>query len=132
MFQALQRFAKRLRKPKSQPKHLQITDDGLVLFESSREVYRFRWMDVSKVETYKQDLFSVDMICLDFAVDADQMVYMADDEMDGFRELSSRLTQYFPTIAPDWWSEVAFPAFATKHRILYERPSASQITAPEK
>lgn len=124
MFEALQRFAERLRKPKSQPKRLEITDDGLALFESGREVYRFRWADVSKVETYKRDLFSVDMICLDFAVDADQMVYMTHDEMEGFSELSSRLTRYFPVIAPDWWSEVAFPAFATKHRVLYERPSA--------
>jgi hypothetical protein len=124
MFQALQKFAERLRKPESQPKRLEITDDGLALFESGREVYRFRWGCISKVETYKRDLFSVDMICLGFAVDADQMVYVTDDGMDGFSELSSRLTQYFPSIAPNWWSEVAFPAFATKHRILYERPSA--------
>jgi hypothetical protein len=117
MFQALQRFAERLRKPKSQPKRLEIIDDGLALFESGREVCRFRWADVSKVETYKRDLFSVDMICLDFSLDAGQMVYTAHDEMDGFSELSSHLTRYFPSIAPDWWSEVAFPAFATKHRI---------------
>jgi hypothetical protein len=124
MFQGLQRFAARLRQPKSQPKRLEITGDGLALFESGREVYRFRWTEVSKVETYKRDLFSVDMICVDFAVDADQMVYMTNDEMDGFSELSIRLTSYFPSIASDWWSEVAFPAFATNHKILYEKPSA--------
>lgn len=121
MFQALQRFAERFKKSKGQPQRLEITDDGLALFESGREVYRFRWANVFRVETYKRDLFTVDMICLNFAADADQMVYMAHDEMDGFSELSSRLTRYFPSIAPDWWGEVALPAFATKHRILYER-----------
>ncbi len=123
MFEALQRFADGFKKPKSKPKRLEITDGGLALFESGREVYRFQWADVSKVETYKRDLFSVDMICLEFAVDADQLVYITHDEMDGFNELSCRLTQYFPSIAPNWWNEVAFPAFATKHRILYERSS---------
>jgi hypothetical protein len=125
MFQALQRFANRFRQPTSEPKRLEITDDGLALFERDREIYRFRWADISKVETYKRDLFSVDMICLDFSVGAHQIAYMTHDEMDGFSELSSRLTRYFPSIPSDWWSEVAFPAFATKHRILYERPSAS-------
>ena len=124
MFQALQRIVARLRKPKNQPVRLQITDDGLALFESGREVFRFGWTDVSRVETYKLDLFSVDMICLDFAVDADQMVYRTHDEMVGFSELSCRLTRYFPSIAPDWWSAVSLPAFATTHSILYERPSA--------
>jgi hypothetical protein len=124
MFQALHRLAEILRKPKRPLKRLEVTDDGLALFENGRETYRFRWTDVSKVETYKRDLFSVDMICLDFAVDADQRVYMTHDEMDGFSELSSRLTQYFPSIASDWWNEVAVPAFATKHRILYERSPA--------
>lgn len=124
MFEALQRFAERFKKPKSLSKGLEISDSGLALFEFGREVYRFRWADVSKVETYKRDLFTVDMICLDFTVDTDQMVYMTHDEMDGFSELSSRLTQYFPSIAHDWWSEVAFPPFATKHRILYERTTA--------
>lgn len=124
MFQALQRFARRLRQPKSKPERLEITDTGLALFESDREVYRFRWADVSKIETYKWDLFSIDMICLDFTVDSRETVYTADEEMDGFSELSTRLTHYFPSVASDWWGDVAFPAFATKHRVLYERPSA--------
>ena len=98
MLEALQRFADGFKRPNSEPKRLEITDGGLALFESGREVYRFRWAKVSKVETYKRDLFSVDMICLEFAVDADQLVYMTHDEMDGFSELSCRLTQYFPSI----------------------------------
>src|SRR3954454_12401066 len=102
MFQALQRFAKRLRQPKSKPERLEVTDAGLALFESDREVYRFQCGDVSKIETYKRDLFTVDMICLDFSIDAHEIVYMAHDEMDGFSELSSRLTHYFPSVASDW------------------------------
>jgi hypothetical protein len=74
-----------------------------------------------KIETYKRDLFSVDMICLDFSTDAHGVVCSAGDEMEGFNELATQLTHYFPSIPADWWSEVASPAFATKHRILYER-----------
>lgn len=124
MFQAIRRFAERFRKTKNKLERLEISDDGLALFEGDREVYSFRWSDVSKVETYKRDLFAVDMICLDFTVDKDQSVYMTHDDMNGFNELTSQLTRHFPSIAPDWWSRVAFPAFATNHGILYERSSA--------
>jgi hypothetical protein len=111
----------RFRRPRQESKRLCISDDSLTLIESDREIYHFRWSEVSRIETYKRDLFIVDMICLDFVVDTHEIVYVAHDEMNGFSDLAARLTHYFPSVPPDWWSEVASPAFATKHRVLYER-----------
>src|SRR5436305_15267516 len=121
MFQALRTLAQRFTPPKAHPKRLDVTDDGVALFENGREIYRFVWKDVSKIETYKRDLGNVDMICLDFTVATNETVYMTDDEMDGFNDVSVRLAHYFPSIAADWWTGVAFPAFATKHKVLFEK-----------
>ena len=101
-----------------------ITDVGLRLLKRDNEVWAFRWEDVTRVETYKRDLLSVDMVCLDFSVEAQQSVYPTHDEMDGFDILCRELARYFPSVPEDWWSGVAFPAFATNHRVLYQKPTA--------
>ncbi|MDB6111640.1 MAG: hypothetical protein JWR69_3390 [Pedosphaera sp.] len=124
MFQAIKRFVDELRHPRGQPKHLDLTETGLALFEGDREVYRFQWAKVAKIETYKRDLGNVDMICVDFWVDEQVMVYTANDEMTGFSTLASNLIHYFPSVAPDWWSTVAFPAFATNQKVLFTRSAA--------
>jgi hypothetical protein len=121
MLKMLHAFVERFRRFPKTSERLRVTEDGLTLFESDREMYHFRWSEVSRIETYKRELFIVDMICLDFFVDTREVVYMAHDEMDGFSDLATRLTHYFPLVPPDWWSEVALPAFATKHTVLYER-----------
>jgi hypothetical protein len=116
-----QQIIRKFQRPRKEAKRLVVSKDGLGLLEGEREVYRFKWTEVSKIETYKRDLGTVDMICLDFTLSAQHIVYMANDEMAGFDELTKHLTRDFPTVPVDWWSDVAFPAFATNHRILFER-----------
>ena len=117
----IQRIIRKFQRPRKEAKRLVVSEDGLALLDGEREVYRFKWAEVSKIETYKRDLGTVDMICLDFTLSAQHIVYMANDEMAGFDELTKHLTCDFPTVPVDWWSDVAFPAFATNHRILFER-----------
>jgi hypothetical protein len=100
---------------------LEVGEHELALFIDCREVYRFRWSSVERIDTYKRDLGVVDLICLDFHIADRQLVCIAHDEMGEFDRLCARLEKLFPTISPGWWSEVAFPAFATNHKTLYER-----------
>jgi hypothetical protein len=99
---------------------LAVGDDEVVLFSCDREVWRFRWDEVTKITSYKRDLFTVDLICLDFFVASRQLTYPTHEEMRGFRELAERMCRVFPSIAETWWPQVAFPAFATNERTLYE------------
>ena len=124
MFQKLQILLGRALRWRREELRLIITDVGVRLLKRDNEVWAFRWEDVTRVETYKRDLLSVDMICLDFSVEAQQFVYPTHDEMDGFDTLCRELARYFPSVPEDWWSDVAFPAFATNHRVLYQKPTA--------
>lgn len=130
MFQAFERFVARLGKPKSQPERLELTEEGLAIFVNGREDCRFRWADVSKMVTYKCDLVTTDLICLEFAVhEKPGVVYAIHEEMEGFDQLRDFLSGYFPSIPPDWWREVLLPPFAPNYRILYERASLNHPSA---
>src|SRR5689334_22982850 len=120
MFQKLQTTFKRAFGKTKKELRIAITEQDMTLFEDGREVWHFQWSDVMRIETYKRDLFSVDMICLDFFVEFRQLAFPTHDEMQGFDVLCDQLRRYFPSIEEEWWSQVAFPAFAGNNRVLYE------------
>ncbi|TWT60557.1 hypothetical protein [Rubinisphaera italica] len=100
---------------------LSVSDAEVVLFKNDTEVWRFRWDLVARIVTCKRDLFSMDLICLDFFMDSQQLNYSTHEEMQGFQDLSEQIRRLFPSIGEGWWSEVAFPAFATNQKILYDK-----------
>ena len=105
-------------------RQLILTSEGLSMKADGAIVFQFRWADVSRIETYKWDLFATDLICLGFTVDSKQVTYEVDEEMSGFSELRDSMRSHFPSIPEDWWGVVAQPPFATNLRLLYERTAA--------
>ena len=103
---------------------LAISDEGATLLDGHTELWTFRWTEVSRIETYKRDLWVVDSICLSFFIESRQLWYHVDDELSGFDVLCRALSSYFPSVANDWWSTVAFPAFATNHTVLYDKSAS--------
>jgi len=124
MFQKLHTIFEKAMHRRKEQLRLAVSDAEVQLFKDDREVWRFGWDEVTKIVTYKRDLFSVDLICLDFFVESQQLTYPTHEEMAGFRDLSERMRRLFPSISEGWWSEVAFPAFATNEKILYDKPAA--------
>ena len=124
MLQHLRSFFARFRPRKRAALRLSVTDDGVSLFADDQPAWTFQWTEVTRIDTYKRDLFAVDMICLDFMVATRQLTFSTDDQMQGFDLLCRQLRHVFPSIAPDWWLQVAFPAFAIRHSVLYEAPAA--------
>lgn len=133
MFQRLQSILARARQPKQVALRVAITDNSATLYGANQQVWTFRWEEVTRVDTYKCDLFAVDMICLDFFVASRQLTYSVDDEMLGFDILCEQIRRFFPSIEAGWWSQVALPPFATQHSILYEVSTASRpVKQPSK
>jgi hypothetical protein len=108
-------------------RRLMATDTEVQLFADDREIWRFRWDEVTRIVAYKRDLWTVDLICLDFFVASRQLTYQADEEMHGFRDMSDRMRLLFPSVGESWWPEVAFPAFVTNEKVLYDKPA---LTSP--
>jgi len=99
------------------------TEQGLELRSGEGLEWSFQWSEVSRIRTYKVDLFSVDMVCLEFDLGPAKATCTAHDDMNGFARLCDVIRRAFPSIREDWWSRVAFPAFATNSEVLYDRES---------
>lgn len=124
MFQKLHTILEKAFHRRKEELRLAVTADEVRLLKDGAEVWRFRWDEVTRIVTYKRDLFSVDLICLDFFVESQQLTYTTHEEMQSFRDLCEQMQHSFPSIGEGWWSEVAFPAFATNEKILYDKPAA--------
>ena len=102
---------------------LAANDDEVSLLANDKEAWRFPW---NEVETYKQDLFSVDLICLDFVVESRKLTYHTHEDMQGFRDLWESMCRRFPSIDEHWLPQVASPPFATNRKVLYQRRPANE------
>jgi hypothetical protein len=123
MFRKLQIIFEKAFDRRKEELRLMMSDVDLALFKDGTEVWRFRWDAVTRIVTYKRDLFTVDLICLDFFLEPQQLSYSTHEEMQGFRDLCEQMSRLFPSIGEGWWSEVAFPAFTPNEKILYDRPT---------
>ena len=121
------RALRRLMSPRREaPQVLHVSVDGLALRAADgARVRSFRWGDVHRVDTFKLDLFGVDMICVSFLTSVHPESLIANDSMTGFCDLCDQLALRLPGIAEDWWRAVAFPAFATNHAVLLNRDPCS-------
>ena len=80
------------------------------------------WSAVVEVFAYKDDCFFYDRICVGFRTSGDGTWWRVDEENPGYQELLAALPDHFPGIRTDWFSEVAFPAFATNRTTLWGEP----------
>ena len=118
-------------KKKSRIIYIKISDDGMTLFTDDKLEWNLQWKNISKIATYKKDLLTVDLICLDLYDKSQNLTYTIDDEMTGFDQICGEIILRFPIIDKDWWSLVAHPAFKENFRLLYNNESAQHVDAPK-
>jgi hypothetical protein len=78
-----------------------INDDGFNLV--GRYSYDVPWSSVAEIVAFKADLWAVDQICLGIRVEGSDEFLPIDEDSLGYNELVAEI---------NWWSPVAFPAFA--------------------
>jgi len=79
------------------------------------------WTEISEIRAFKRDLFVVDEICLGIGYGKGDYVEVWESDL-GYEDFLAALNARLPECARDWWSKVAFPAFATNETVLYKRP----------
>lgn len=105
--------------------HLALDNDGFAIVTPDGERHRVRWRDVTRVATYKLDLFAVDSIVLAFETsERPGLVLEVREEYAGFRDLFSPLASELG-VDTEWYRTVMLPPFAMNYRVLFERPAAS-------
>ncbi len=125
------RRLKRLLKAKGRvdPRALENPRHGTILpkvdcltVKSEKNSWKLPWNEVEEVHAFKRDLFATDLICLAFKRIEKEEYYELHEEMAGYHDLIEGLPAHLPGFTLQWFSEVAFPAFETNHRIIWKRP----------
>lgn len=89
------------------------------MFENDEEVYRFRWDEVVKIEAYKRDIRTSDLICLSFYTEDSELYYSPHEEVEGFEVICECMGRHFPAIDSGWRDDATLP-FEPKFNVLYE------------
>lgn len=78
------------------------------------------WQDAVRIEAFKRDLYTVDLICLSVFL-RDNKAVEIDEEMEGWESLVNRLPEYLPGCQKfeEWFQVVAFPAFKPNFTTIY-------------
>lgn len=119
-----ERIARVLRRKKDVPERIALRGDGFDLCSGDDLKYRVLWNEVDRIEVFKEDLITYDMVCMEFIVGVKDMVFPVNDEVEGFWEMVKRIKEVFPTSRQDWEAVVVKPAFARNPTVIYERPTS--------
>jgi hypothetical protein len=100
-----------------------LTPDGLAFTAGPAQVIRWqlRWQDVVEIVAWKEDLLTIDLLCLGFRVRGDADYLQCNEQQSGWSELCAELKCRFQLRA-DWWSAVVFPPFQKNWNVLWGRP----------
>ncbi|GMG86374.1 hypothetical protein MNKW57_06950 [Biformimicrobium ophioploci] len=107
-----------LNKRKNAPCIIAADEVGIRFLQDNSTIGKFQWDECSKIVTYKDDLLTTDLICLEFEL-SNGTVYLAHEEQPGFEDLISALSTAFPGIDGNWYVEVMTPAFERNYRVLH-------------
>jgi hypothetical protein len=95
-----------------------IVDDGFTI--GGDRTAHVRWDEITKISTYKVDLFTYDQVCVGVHTFRSANCIELQEEWEGFLALTEELERRF-NIDKDWWSKVALPAFDENYAVLYAR-----------
>jgi hypothetical protein len=110
------------RSPRTGEARVVLTDGGFEVVQYGEVVCCVRWSEVKEVFAFKLDLLTTDCICLGFRVSDAGDYCRVDEEMPGYAELVEAMPRALPGCKEDWWSPVAFPAFATNLTTVWGKP----------
>ena len=77
---------------------------------------------MKEIFAFKRDMLTFDTIRLGFRVSDDGTFCEIDEDIPGFGELQAEVERRFDMVDKNWWSKVAFPAFATNRTTLWGEP----------
>jgi hypothetical protein len=89
-------------------------------FSSRAGLRRVTWSQVTKVETYKRDLWIHDTIELAFHLAPRGEVCVISEDAVGFPDLA-KAAEAALGIDGGWYAEVMLPPFEERRRVLFER-----------
>ena len=103
------------------------SDAGFTV-EMPGELLVISWQDIHALFGYKEDLYTIDRICLD-VYHGDGDLLRLSEELPGWHQFQHHLARHFSSIEWSWQVTIATPAFATNLTLLYEKDGLPLLEA---
>lgn len=87
-------------------------------YQTTDELFIIRWMDVTRIISFKRDLAGYDLICLQLSSPGRDLFF--DEEMAGWYQFVHHLNAALPVLEK-WEEKVMFPPFATNETVVYQK-----------
>ena len=102
----------------------------LDLRTANAEPVHIGWAAIERLTVFKRDLFAVDLICLQVELSEGNGIEL-DEDMDGWNLFIDALPAHLIGCKKlsEWFSEVAFPAFAANPREIFLRGAVATQSA---
>ena len=102
---------------------IRISELGVRLYRLGTEEMEWHigWDEITKIAVWKDDVFAYDIISMGFAWAGTDGYKGVDEEMKGWDALVQEIERRFGVAQSSWWSNVAFPAFATNHQVIWRK-----------
>ena len=109
------------RRRKEPAEHTVLRDDGFDLYLGEKLKGGVKWDQIDKVAVFKEDLVTLDLICMEFTIGARNEMFEINEDVQGFWDVVKQIKVLFPSSRQDWEASVVKPAFERNATIIYER-----------
>ena len=105
---------------------LEADETGIRLLEKGTVRCSMRWGDIERVEAFKRDTRSYDMICLAFKpLGRDEFLEIHMD-MPGYDTVTREMERRLTGVDPEWWRRAAFATAEHGLTTVFQRQAAGQ------
>ena len=105
---------------------LEADEAGIRLVEKGTVRCSMRWGDIERVEAFKRDARSYDMICLTFKPVGKDEFWEIDMDMPGYDVVTREMERRLTGVDPEWWRRAAFATAERGLTTVFQRETAGQ------
>lgn len=98
---------------------LLLNDSGFDVVKDEKVIGRVDWMQVKKIEAFKQDLFSYDLLCMEFTLLNEEIIEVNED-VDNFELMINDMNKYC-CVDDEWKNKVIDGAFLPNNFSVYDK-----------
>jgi hypothetical protein len=100
---------------------LVVDEQGFSLCKAAQVTERYSWGEVGRIIAFKRDLGTYDEICMQIDIGRRACPLELSEEFGGYEQFAKAVEKHLPGVNREWWSQVAFPAFAENVTTIYQR-----------
>jgi hypothetical protein len=104
---------------------LVVKPEGFALLSNRTPCWSIAWREVVEIAAYKEDLFTGDLVCVEFVrAGAENVCYTVHEDMPGFSELLKSMSRHLPGYSDAWLPKVTLGNIGAKPTLVWRNVAA--------